>query len=235
MELPCPWLMEGLGDTIIPSLSSFAAVMMTKFLVSYHTVTGWEQKGLWRKYSMKTRETAIRLPAPDLWAHPNLTRAASIPDPWGTEAPNLAPTSPRTSLSLKNPRPVSNHHGVVFLFLLSLHYKSSSKRGQCFWTFRGGKSDALMDFRLEILPRRLSVQRAGEVEIKPLCPFKKYVCLTQSSPQQTRVGFPKTHNMPSLLPRPWAITVSSVSLFRRGLAYVAFWRKKNDFAYRAGK
>lgn len=47
MELPCPWLMEGLGDTIIPSLSSFAAVMMTKFLVSYHTVTGWEQeKGL---------------------------------------------------------------------------------------------------------------------------------------------------------------------------------------------
>lgn len=228
--------MEGLWDTIIPSLSSFTAVMMTKFLVSYHTVTDWEQeKGLWRKHSMKTRETAIRLPALDLWARPNLTRAGSIPDPWGTEAPNLAPISPCTSLSLKNPRPVFNRHGVVFLFPLSLHYKSSSKRGQCFWTFRCGKSNALVDFRLEILPGRLSIQRAGEVEIKPLCPFKKYVCLTQSSPQQTQVGFPKTHNMPSLLSRAWAITVSSVSLFCRGLAYVAFWRKKTYFAYRAGK
>lgn len=44
VELPRPWLMGGLWDTIIPSLSSFAAVMMTKFLVSYHTVTGWNQE-----------------------------------------------------------------------------------------------------------------------------------------------------------------------------------------------
>ena len=46
-ERPRPWLMEGLWDSLIPSLSSFGAAMMTKFLVSYRTVTGWyQEKGL---------------------------------------------------------------------------------------------------------------------------------------------------------------------------------------------
>ena len=46
-ERPGPWLMEGLWNILIPSLSSFGAAMMTKFLVSYRTVTGWyQEKGL---------------------------------------------------------------------------------------------------------------------------------------------------------------------------------------------
>ena len=46
-ERPRPWLMEGLWNILIPSLSSFGAAMMTKFLVSYRTVTGWyQEKGL---------------------------------------------------------------------------------------------------------------------------------------------------------------------------------------------
>lgn len=179
-----PWLMEGLWDTIIPSLSSFTAVMMTKFLVSYHTVTGWKQeKGLWRKHSMKTKETVIRLPAPDLWAGPNLTRAGSIPDPRGTEAPNLAPISPWTSLFLKHPRPLSDHHGVVFSFPLSLHDKSSSQRGRCFWNLRGGQIRCIDGFQVRNPPPQDWISK--EIEGWK----KRYVCFTQAFPHQTQVGF----------------------------------------------
>ena len=46
-ERPRPWRMEGLWNTLIPSLGSFGAAMMTKVRVSYRTVTGWyQEKGL---------------------------------------------------------------------------------------------------------------------------------------------------------------------------------------------
>lgn len=101
-----------------------------------------------------------------------------------------------------------------------------------------------MDFRLEILPRRVNIQSAGEVETQALGPSRS-LCISRRPFHSKHSRFLKTHNMPSLVPRSWAFTgalegqtrlsyVLSISV-SEGIRLVALGRIKIYFAYQGGK
>lgn len=199
--------MEGLWDIIIPSLSSFTAAMMTKFLVSYHTVTGWNQeKELWRKNSMKTRETKIRLPAPGSVrrTQSDQSRLDSRPSR-GYLNSQPGPLHPGTPLFLKNPRPLPDHDGVfpfVVFFSPSVIINLLVKEGNTSGTLQG---DWWISGQKSFLEDWLSKKWRGGNQSSLLLQEMR---VSHTVLRQTKVGFLRTRTIRSPLPKAWVITIT---------------------------